>query len=415
MDGMVKLRGLRIELGEIEAVATRHEAIRQFVAAVKSVGGNDQLVGYYAVKDGMEVSPDELRSFMAEDLTEFMIPATVMRLDKMPMTPNGKIDRRALPLPEIKLEEDDFVKAETPQEIKITGIVSELLGHNAFGVTTNLLKTGLTSLLAMRLVATIAKRMNVRITSKEAMADPTVRGIVKAISAVGADVPAAKTIHKRKYYPITENQRGVLIDWERNRDAVQYNVPQAIKLKSDTDLNRLRDALTATVKAHPALSATFVNRNGDVMQQRRDIGNVLVAELSLDSTPSRGQMQDLVRPFDLFADPLYRFTIIRTPQGDWLFMDFHHIVFDGVSAMVFFDSLAKAYAGECLQEEEYSALNGQPMRQPSCSRPNTRRPSNGSTDCLTASRPQSTPTVPGRKQSHRALYFAEKLRLTEPA
>lgn len=356
MDGMVKLRGLRIELGEIEAVATRHEAIRQFVAAVKSVGGNDQLVGYYAVKDGMEVSPDELRSFMAEDLTEFMIPATVMRLDKMPMTPNGKIDRRALPLPEIKLEEDDFVKAETPQEIKITGIVSELLGHNAFGVTTNLLKTGLTSLLAMRLVATIAKRMNVRITSKEAMADPTVRGIIKAISAVGADVPAAKTIHKRKYYPITENQRGVLIDWERNRDAVQYNVPQAIKLKPDTDLNRLRDALTATVKAHPALSATFVNRNGDVMQQRRDIGNVLVAELSLDSTPSRGQMQELVRPFDLFADPLYRFTIIRTPQGDWLFMDFHHIVFDGVSAMVFFDSLAKAYAGECLQEEEYSAF-----------------------------------------------------------
>lgn len=356
MDGMVKLRGLRIELGEIEAVATRHEAVRQFAAAVKSVGGNDQLVGYYSVKEGKDVTPEELREFMSGNLTEFMIPAAVMKLDKLPLNHNGKIDRKALPVPEIEINEE-IVEASTPEEKEISAIVAEVLGHESFGVTTNLLKTGLTSLLAMRLVATIAKRLNVRITSKAAMADPTVRGLVKTIAAASSSpTEPAKTAKKKKYYPITENQRGVLIDWERNRDALQYNVAQVIKIRQGVDLERLKAALDAAVKAHPALGARFVSRGGDVMQQRLDIDSVAVTEMEMDHTPTRGEMQDLVRPFDLFNDPLYRFVIVRHADEAWLFMDFHHIVFDGVSAMVFFDSLAKAYAGETVDPEEYSAF-----------------------------------------------------------
>ncbi|MBP3298882.1 MAG: amino acid adenylation domain-containing protein [Muribaculaceae bacterium] len=357
MDGMVKLRGLRIELGEIEAVATRHEAVRQFAAAVKSVGGNDQLVGYYAVKEGMDVSPEELRDFMSADLTEFMIPAAVMKLDSLPMNQNGKIDRKALPLPEIEVAEETVPPA-TDDEREMTEIVAGVLGHDSFGVTTNLLKVGLTSLLAMRLVATIAKKRDVRMTSKAAMADPTVRGLIKALEQASAATSAApaKTAAKRKYYPITENQRGVLIDWERNRDALQYNVAQAIRIKRDTDLERLKKAIAEAVKAHPALGARFVNRNGDIMQQRMKVENVEVDEITLDHAPERADMQALVRPFDLFAEPLYRFAIVRHADDAWLFMDFHHIVFDGVSAMVFFDSLSRAYAGQNLAEEEYSAF-----------------------------------------------------------
>lgn len=355
MDGMVKLRGLRIELGEIESVASRHEAVRQFVAIVMNIGGNDQLVGYYSVKEGSDVAPGELKEFMSGNLTEFMIPAALMKLDKLPITSNGKVDRKALPVPEMEVETEEIVLPSSPEESEVSAIVAEIIGHESFGVTTNLLKVGLTSLLAMRLVATIAKRKDIRITSKTAMADPTVRGLVNTIAA-GSDTSVEKTAPKRKYYPITENQRGVLIDWEQNRDALQYNVSMVVKIKSDTDLNRLRDALAATVKAHPALSATFVSRNGDVMQQRREVVDIDVAELVFDHEPTRYEMQELVKPFNLFADRLYRFIIVRTPGGNWLFMDFHHIVFDGVSAMVFFDTLAKTYAGENVPEEEYSAF-----------------------------------------------------------
>lgn len=357
MDGMVKMRGLRIELGEIEAVATRHQAVRQFVAAVKSVGGNDQLVGYYSAKEGMAVSPEELRDFMSADLTEFMIPTAIMQLDKLPMTPNGKVDRKALPVPEIGVVEE-MVPPSTPEEKEMTEIVAGILGHDSFGVTTNLLKVGLTSLLAMRLVASIAKRSNIRMPSKAAMADPTVRGLVKAMrdASQAASAVTAQTAVKKKYYPITENQRGVLIDWERNRDALQYNIAQAIKIKPDTDVERLKAAISIAVAAHPALNARFINRNGDIMQQRCPAENVNIREIMLDHEPTREDMQALVRPFDLFNEPLYRFAIVRHDADAWLFMDFHHIVFDGVSAMVFLDTLKKAYVGEKVEDEEYSAF-----------------------------------------------------------
>lgn len=355
MDGMVKLRGLRIELGEIEAVATRHPAIRQFVAAVKSVGGNEQLIGYYSVKEGSDISPEELREFMSDDLTEFMIPTAIIKLDRLPLNQNGKVDRKALPVPEIEVTEN-IEEPSDDEERDMYDIVSGVLGHTSFGVTTNLLKVGLTSLLAMRLVATIAKRRNIRITSKDAMADPTVRGLVKTAARASADTATAKVTTKRKYYPITENQRGVLIDWERNREALQYNVAQAIKIKPDTDIDRLKTALVETVRAHPALSTRFVNRNGDIMQQRLEPETVKIEELDLDHAPERRDMQALVRPFNLFEESLYRFVIVRHATDAWLFMDFHHIVFDGVSAMVFFDSLAKAYSGQNLSVEEYSAF-----------------------------------------------------------
>lgn len=354
MDGMVKLRGLRIELGEIEAVAMRHEAVRQFVSVVKNIGGNEQLIGYYSVKDGADVTPQELKVFMSSGLTEFMIPAVLMKLDRLPLTSNGKVDRKSLPVPEMEIETEEIIKPATPEETEISGIVAEVLGHESFGVTTNLLRVGLTSLLAMRLVATIAKRKNVRITSKEAMIDPTIRGLINIIATASANEPGKKPISNQKYYPITENQRGILIDWEQNRDALQYNVSMVIKIKPDTDLDSLRQALAATVKAHPALNATFVSRNGDIMQERRDARDVEVDNLMFDHEPSREEMQALVKPFDLFADNLYRFIIVSAPESNWLFMDFHHIVFDGMSAMVFFDSLARSYAGEKISGEEYS-------------------------------------------------------------
>lgn len=358
MDGMVKLRGLRIELGEIEAVATRHPAVRQFAAAVKNVAGNEQLVGYYAVKDGAVLEPDELRGFMSHDLTEFMIPAAIVRLDALPLTPNGKTDRKALPVPELEASEE-IVAPSTPEETEAFALVAEVLGHDSFGVTTNLLRVGLTSLLTMRLAASIAKNKGVRVTSAAIMKSPTVRGIAEAIAAnaTGSAATASAPRAARKYYPITENQRGVLIDWEMNRDALQYNVPQMIRIKPDTSVGRLREALAATVAAHPALGARFVSHKGDIMQQRVDGITVEVPEIVLDHTPSREEMQAMLRPFDLYGELLFRFAIVRCPDAAWLLMDFHHIVFDGVSAGVFFDSLNRAYAGEALQPEEYTPFD----------------------------------------------------------
>ena len=361
MDGMVKLRGLRIELGEIEAVATRHDAVRQFAAAVKTVGGNEQLVGYFSLKDGQNLTADQLREFMSGQLTEFMIPTVMMQLDELPLTPNGKVDRRALPLPEISAEAETIEAPDGPVEQQVAEIVAEIVGHNAFGATTNLMKVGLTSLLTMRLVAMISRKTGHKVAAKAVMLDPTVRAIARIIASDAAPgnkapghAPAAK---RRKFYPLSENQRGVYIDWMANPDALQYNVPRALKLSPGVDIDRLADALRKAVKAHPALSARFVTHGDDIVQQRDDKAEPVVTVRSLDHEPTAAELQAMVTPFDLTNGPLYHIELLTHGSDCWLLMDFHHIVFDGMSAAVFADSVTRAYNGEPLEPESYTAFD----------------------------------------------------------
>ncbi len=356
MDGMVKLRGLRIELGEIEAVATRHEAVKAFCAVVKEIGGAQNLVGYYTTKDGAALDAEALRAFMSESLTEFMVPSVIMPLKEMPLTPNGKIDRRALPVPEVAATE--IVKPEGESETALFRLAADVLGHTDFGVTTNLLSVGLTSLMAMRLVAAIMKERGVKITAKTIMSDPTISGIASAVgNADAVSTPAAESPRQlRRYYPLTENQRGVYIDWEMNRRALQYNIPQAFRFADGTDPLRLRESVISVLKAHPGLLTRLTVRNGDVMQMRCDeMPEIAITEL--DKRPDSQFFQQKIVPFDLLSQPLIRCEIFTYGKEVYMLLDVHHIIFDGVSAMVFSNDLVRAYSGEKLTPESYTALD----------------------------------------------------------
>ena len=355
MDGLVKLRGLRIELGEIENVASRHPAVKSFVAAVKDLGGNQILAGYYTLKEGEKLSADELRDFMASDLTEFMIPQSLTLLDRMPLTPNGKVDRRALPVPEVTVAE--IVAPATDEEKRIFSIVAGILRHEEFGVTTNLLSVGLTSLLAMRLVAAIVKETGAAIKAKDVMSAPTVREIIAAVGKAGKQSPDAGAARpSRRYYPLTENQRGVFIDWEMNREALQYNIPQAMKFGKGTDPERLRQAVLKVVEAHPNLMTRIAMRNGDVMQERREeMPEIKIT--SLDSKPDALFFQERVKPFDLLGESLFRCEIFTCGEDVYMLRDTHHIIYDGVSAMIFMEDLQSAYGGLEIEKETYTALD----------------------------------------------------------
>lgn len=358
MDGMVKLRGLRIELGEIEAVASRHPAVKSFVAAVKEIGGMENLAGYYVTREGAELPADELREFMAGELTEFMIPSVLIELDSMPLTPNGKVDRRALPVPAVAPTE--IVAPSTDMEHKVMDLAADVLKHDTFGVTSNLVAEGLTSLMAMRLTASIMKATGLKITAKEVMSAPTVAEIAAFLEKSGESAgskPAAATRPRRKYYPLTENQRGVYIDWEMNRDALQYNIPQAFRLPDGTDPGRLRRAVLDVIEAHPGLKTRLTMRGDDVMQLRDDEAPFDVDIIPLDARPDAEFFQSLVRPFNLLKEPLIRCAIYTFGNEVYLMRDTHHIIFDGVSAMVFNEDLIKAWAGEPLEKETYGALD----------------------------------------------------------
>ncbi|MDO4802021.1 MAG: SDR family oxidoreductase, partial [Prevotellaceae bacterium] len=156
MDGQVKLRGLRIELGEVDTMMSRFPSIRQAAAAVREVAGSQHLCGYFTVNEGMTVNEDELKEFMRQNLTDFMIPDFFVSLDTMPLTPNGKIDKKKLPLPESSSVQD-YVEPRNDVERFFCETVAKTLNLERVGITDNFFQIGGTSLIAMRLAVAVSK------------------------------------------------------------------------------------------------------------------------------------------------------------------------------------------------------------------------------------------------------------------
>ena len=206
IDTQVKLRGFRIELGEIENKIAEFPGITQKVVDVKEIGGAQNLCAYFVAD--REIDVEELKKFLAQDLADYMVPTAFMQMEKLPYNANGKIDRKILPLPVIEVGE--IIAPETETEKKVFDIVAETLKHNQFGVTTNLVSIGLTSLVSMRMGVQLFNTFNVSLKLAEVMVNPTVRNIANIIDekkkAESADVfsnlsvkaPAADAPAKKK-------------------------------------------------------------------------------------------------------------------------------------------------------------------------------------------------------------------------
>ena len=351
IDTQVKLRGFRIELGEIEARAAMFDGISMVAAEVWQ--GQTLCLYYSATKD---IDKSSLQAFLAETLTEYMVPTAYMQLDEMPLTPNGKINRKALPEPQIQLE--DIVTPENELEQQLFDIVAELLGTSSFGVTNNLLSLGLSSLGAMRLSVAIQNKLSGQVTVATIMREPTIRQIASELSQTGtdSDIPQLKAYERRERYPLTENQRGVYIDWELNRDTTQYNIPDLYRFK-EMDAERLAEAVRQTVDAHCYLKTRLVVAEDDVMQECHDDEEAVVSIETLNEEPDTAFFGQRMRPFNLFNDRLYRIEIYQAPQNVYLFADIHHIIYDGLSSDVFMQSVMEAYEGKPLQPEKVTAYD----------------------------------------------------------
>ena len=354
IDKQVKLRGLRIELGEIENRVLSYPGIGQAVVEVKGKT-NPQLCCYYTAETSIDI--DALKQYLGETLTEFMVPEVYMRLDALPLNPNGKVDRKALPEPEFAAEE--IVAPETEEEKRVFEAAAEILGTEAFGVTSNLISQGMSSIAAMRLAAVLESRLGLRVRVADILKQPTVRGILEGGKApAGATSWEGRLRHypEREYYPITENQRGLFIDWEMNHNSTQYNIPN-VYLFQDISAQRLAEAVRTAVNLHGYLKTRMVQRDGDVMQQPHPEEAVDVPVTALTEAPDAEFFQKLVVPFDLLNDKLYRFHIFTYEQQTYLFMDIHHIIYDGLSSAVFMADLTAACKGTAGTAETITAYD----------------------------------------------------------
>jgi len=356
-DDQVKLRGFRIEFGEVESRAAHFDGISQAVAVVKEVAGSDTLCLYYTSDDpNTTVNADELRRFMAQTLADYMVPAAYMQLETLPLTPSGKVDRRRLPVP--SLLQEDVVAPASELEQQLFDIVARQLGTEAFGVTTDLVTIGMSSLDAMRLSLAISQQTGLQVSVSELLEHPTIRYMAETAlrPQIDADIDLATFHREQDSYPLTENQRGIYIDWELNRNTTQYNVPVAVCL-GQQDADGLAEILRQVVDAHSYIKTRLARHEGNVVQLRRDNAPVQVSATRLDSEPDSEFFQQRVRPFDLFNDDLYRLEIYTYGGCTWLFRDIHHIVSDGLSSAIFFRDMLAACQGTKPQAETVTAFD----------------------------------------------------------
>ena len=352
MDNQVKLRGLRIEIGEIESVLARFDAIDTSAVAVQTVNGVQMLCAYYTADS--DIDEARLRHFLGQQLTDFMVPEIYVRMDKLPMTPNGKVDRKALPQPRLDLGET--VAPETDLEKEMFGIVSEQLKTEDFGVTTNLVSMGLTSIGAIKLSVIFQQRLGLHLSTKGMMKAPEIRQWIKLSQAAADTDERIQPSQKQAFYPLTPNQLGIYIDWEQHPDDLQYNIPYLLKFDG-VDAVRLKRSVEQTLDAHPYLKVHLQMHDGEVMQERRDEDAVEVALMTLDKAPTQLFFQDEIRPFHLIGQNLYDIRIYTYGTDTWLLLNIHHVVFDGTSMNVLLRDIAQAYNGQLPTNETVTAYD----------------------------------------------------------
>ena len=347
-DGQVKVRGFRVELTEIEEVIRRFEGIKDVTVAAFDEEGGGKFVAAYIVSD-TQIDIQALNAFIRSEKPYYMVPAVTMQIEKIPLNQNQKVDKKALPYPVIAAA-DDAVPPETETQKKIFDIVAEVIGHSAFGIDTDLFETGLTSIGMLKLNVMLGKAFDLAIK----LSDLKQHGTVRQLESMILSAERATDYGILADYPITQTQKGIFTSSSIESDSVTYNIPQLFKLSTEIDILKLADAIKAAIDAHPYLKALlFADETGDIRAKRDDSAEVKVDIIECENIPDK---KELVRPYTLIGEPLYRARIYKTPHDNYLFIDMHHIVSDGTSAAILLTDIDKAYSGKILEKERYGGF-----------------------------------------------------------
>lgn len=340
-DSQVKLRGFRIELEEVESAALKYPGIRQAAADVRK----DTLCLYYTAEK--EIDENALKEFMARTLTDYMLPGWFGRMEKMPETPNGKLDRKALPEPVMNVRKTPYEAPTNDTERKLCSAMEEVLGaeDNTIGIHDDFFELGGDSIKAMMVMSLaglegLSARMIFRYKTPAAIAED--------LSALKADDMRAYEAEARmRKLPAHRGQILMIDDQFEAVRSCMYNLSCFYRIGAKLDPRKLAEAVDAAVQQHPGLCSAFdFDEEGNIiLYTRPDFpGKTEVAEITREEMEKLPET--LQQPFTLFGKPLFRSKVYCCGDEIRLFLDMHHTVSDGTSISVLLTDIAKAYWGE---------------------------------------------------------------------
>ena len=360
VDNQVKLRGFRIELGEIETALARHPSVQDCVViAREDVSGDKRLVGYVVPAAGFTIQFADLRNWVKERLPEYMVPAAWVEMARLPLSPNGKVDRKNLPAPEYSRPElaADYQGARTPTEEVMAGIWAEVLKLDQVGVNDNFFELGGHSLLATQVVSRVRHAFQVELPLRALFEAPTVDALTRRVEDFGREhdgllAPPISPVERTAVLPLSFAQQRLWFLDRLDPNSSHYNVPHLMRLRGQLRTDVLERCLNEIVRRHETLRTSFQMVNdqpAQVIAEQATVPLVIedltsVAETDREVEAQRRVKQEILRPFDLTASPLLRTTLLRLADEDHvLVLNTHHIVSDGWSLSVFRQELAALY------------------------------------------------------------------------
>jgi amino acid adenylation domain-containing protein len=362
LDEQVKLRGYRIELGEIEAVLRRYPGISDCaVLVVERSAGEPQLTAYVVSEaDGAAVNSGEWQRYLQQQLPEYMVPAQYVRLGELPLTANGKLDRRALALLEPECDETAgaSLAARSPVEQMLQSVWQELLGRERVGIHENFFALGGHSLLATRLISRVRVLFQIELPLRALFDAPTVAALAARVEqALGTEevlrTPAMTTVSRAQLLPLSYAQERLWFLDQLVPDSALYNIPQAVRVRGELSLAALSASLSEMVRRHETLRTHFKADEAGGVWQEIEAATAMPLEVEdLQAWEAKEREQELWRrvreeasaPFDLSRGPLLRMRVLRLSANEHvLLMTLHHIISDGWSMGVMIRELGALY------------------------------------------------------------------------
>ncbi|WP_013334574.1 non-ribosomal peptide synthetase [Gloeothece verrucosa] len=370
IDYQVKINGFRIELGEIENFLRQHPQVAQTLVIDREDSlGNKSLVAYIVPYLAEENLTTNLEKYLTNKLPSYMIPRNFVVLENLPLTVNGKVDRKALPIPYFTQTDRKIVTPRNPQEEALAQIWSKVFGLRQIGVNENFFQLGGHSLIAVQILSRIRDTFKVEISLENLLNNPTVSELVQVIAQQQnkqqkSSFTEIKPIPREGYLPVSFAQERVYFIEQLSSSVTAYQFQEILQIKGYLNISILEKSLTEILRRHEIFRTTFPTINGKLVQLIHPPQPVKLPVINLQNFSEEEQAQEIARlteksihkPFNISQLPLIHWTLLKLSDQEWVLIHVeHHMVHDGWSFNLFLKELIILY--QAFSEGKPSPLN----------------------------------------------------------
>lgn len=346
-DSQVKIRGNRIELSEINSKMLEFGTIKECINIVKEINGTKVICAYFTQKSATSIS--NLRDFLHHNLPSFMVPNYFIKLEKMPLNQNGKIDKKLLPEPNLlEIEHKEIIKPRNSTDEFLVKTLEKLLGIKEISISDSFFDLGGDSLNAINFCSIISQKFNVHLSIQDIFKTPVISDLSDTVSSLkSTTIMKIQKVKPASFYPTSSAEKRIYFSNIMSNSTV-YNITGGIELSNEIDLKKVQDIFNELIKRHEILRTYFEVVDGNLVQKIVDSATVKLEKFSTKEKTIDEILKEFDKPFDLSKPPIIRIGAISGNGKYIILLSLHHIIADGTSLKILIDEFCKLYNGEKL-------------------------------------------------------------------